>query len=116
MAGARTQRMVRQRAVIVRVRCPREACTTVALGSGKLAKLRRMAATSALTKLKLKSATKRLQPGVTERLKLRLTKKQRTAIRARLAVGKKPKVRVIVRATDVAGNAVRRTLTVTAKG
>ncbi|MFI5028177.1 MAG: calcium-binding protein [Solirubrobacterales bacterium] len=114
LTGARRQRLLKQKAVVVRARCPQEACTAVASASGRLPKLTRGVA-SALSKLKLKPVTTRLPAGPAETLKLRLSGKQRAAIRARLQVGEKPKLRVTVTATDVSGKAVQRSLVVLAK-
>jgi hypothetical protein len=101
LSGKRTQRLVEQKAVIVRLRCPAEACTATVKAAGKVAKV--------------KNVTKKIPAGPVKTLKLHLKRKQRDAIEERLLAGKKPKLKVTAIATDAAGNRVRRTLTVTAK-
>ncbi len=101
LSGRRTQHLVEQKAVIVRLRCPAEACTAIVKAAGKVAKL--------------KKVTKKIPAGPAKTLKLHLNRKQRDAIEERLLAGKKPKLKVTVVATDAAGNEVPRTLTVTAR-
>lgn len=101
LSGKRTQRLIEQKAVIVRLRCPAEACTATVKAAGKVAKV--------------KKVTKKIPAGAVKTLKLRLKLKQRDAIEERLLAGKKPKLKVTAIAIDAAGNRVRRTLAVTAK-
>ena len=101
LSGASRQRLLRQRAVRVKVSCPLEECTTVASGSGRL--------------LKLGPRTTRVAAATTGTVKLRLTRKQLSALRKALAAGRRPKVKVTVRARDAAGNTVERALRVTAR-
>jgi hypothetical protein len=101
LSGARKQRLVEQRAVLVRLRCPLEACTTVSKAAGRLAKV--------------KPVKKRLAAGRAKALKLHLKRAQVEAIEAALAAGRKPKLKVTVRATDAAGNPAKGVLVVTAK-
>ncbi|HEY0390849.1 MAG TPA: calcium-binding protein [Solirubrobacterales bacterium] len=101
LSAKRTQRLVEQKAVVVRLRCPAEACTATVKAAGKVAKI--------------KKATKKIPAGPAKTLKLHLKRKQRDAIEQRLLAGRKPKLKVTAIATDAAGNMVSRTLTVTAK-
>jgi Ca2+-binding RTX toxin-like protein len=101
LSGARVQRLLKQKAIVIRLRCPEEDCTAVVKATGKVARV--------------KAVTKRLPAGPAKTLKLHLKRRQREAIAARLLAGKKPKLKVSVSATDAAGNPVRRTLIVTAK-
>jgi Ca2+-binding RTX toxin-like protein len=100
---AHRQRLAAKGAVLVKVSCPRVACTVVA------------GASSRRPKMKLKKVTKRLSAGVAKKLKLRLGRTQRNAIALLLSAGKKPKLKVSVSAKDAAGNVAHRSLTVTAK-
>jgi Ca2+-binding RTX toxin-like protein len=113
LSGASRQRLLRQRAVRVKVSCPLEACTTVASGSARL----RAVASSRLpaTRLKLGPRITRVAAGTTGTVKLSLTRKQLSALRKALTAGQRPKVKVTVRARDAAGNTVERTLRVTAR-
>ena len=101
LSGKQTQRLVEQKAVIVRLRCPAEACTATVKAAGKVAKV--------------KQVTKKIPAGAAKTLKLHLKSKQRDAIEERLLAGGKPKLKVTAIATDAAGKRVQRTLTVTAK-
>jgi Ca2+-binding RTX toxin-like protein len=101
LSGKRTQRLIEQKAIIVRLRCPAEACDASVKAAGKVAKV--------------KKTTKKIAAGPAKTLKLRLKRKQRDAIEERLLAGKKPKLKVTAIATDAAGNKIMRTLTVTAK-
>ena len=58
--------------------------------------------------------TKQLPAATTTTLKLRLQRRQLKATRSVLLAGKRPKLKVTVRATDVAGATVAYTLTVNA--
>ena len=113
LSGASRQRLLRQRAVRVKVSCPLEACTTVASGSGRL----RAVASSRLpaTRLKLGPRTTRVAAGTTGTVRLSLTRKQLSALRKALAAGQRLKVKVTVRARDAADNTVERTLRLTAR-
>jgi Ca2+-binding RTX toxin-like protein len=113
LGGARRQRLLRQRAVRVKVRCPFEPCTAVARGKGRIraAASRRLPA----TRLNLGPVTATLATGTTGRVKLRLTRKQLAALRKALAAGQRPTVKVTVRARDAAGTTVLRTLRVAAR-
>jgi Ca2+-binding RTX toxin-like protein len=101
LSGKRTQRLIKQKAVIVRLRCPAEACTVTVRAAGKFAKV--------------KKVTKKIPAGTAKTLKLHLKRKQRDVIEKRLLAGRKPKLKVTAIAIDAAGNRVPQTLTVTAK-
>ena len=103
LRGDRKQNLLKQKAVVVVVRCPEEACTASASASGKR------------PSLNLKPVTKELPPGPARYMKLQLSAKQRKAIRTRLRAGGKPKVKVTATATDAAGNVDRRSIVVTAR-
>jgi RTX calcium-binding nonapeptide repeat (4 copies) len=99
LGGPRKQRLLRQKAVHIKVACPSEPCTTVATSSGKL-RLRRLTAS--------------VPAGTARTLKLRLTRKQLATVRKRLATGRRPSLTVHVVARDGAGNTVRRQRRITA--
>jgi Ca2+-binding RTX toxin-like protein len=96
LSGAKAQRLLGQRSVIVKVGCPLEACTTTARVSGRKAVAARAA----------------VPAGTTRTLKLRLTKAQLASIRRALARRRAPTVKVTAEARDAAGNRVTRTLRV----
>jgi Ca2+-binding RTX toxin-like protein len=99
LGGAKAQRLAAKRALVVKVRCPEEACTATASASGKLA------AVGAEPKqtLKLAKVTKKLAAGQAKKLTLHLGRKQAAAIGARLAAGKRVALQVSVSATGAAG-------------
>jgi Ca2+-binding RTX toxin-like protein len=99
LAGAGRQRLLRQKAVHVKVACPQEACTIVATASGKL---------------RLRPVTSSVAAGATRTLKLRLTRKQLAVVRKAFAAGRRPSLTVSAQARDGAGNTVSRTKRVTA--
>jgi hypothetical protein len=99
VGGAHRQRLLRQKAVHMKVACPDEACTIVATATGKL---------------RLRPLTTSLSAGATRTLKLRLTRKQLAVVRRAIAAGRRPSLSVTVQAQDAAGNTVSRTKRVTA--
>ena len=99
LRGAKRQRLLRQKAVHVKVGCPLEACTTVATSSGKL---------------RLRPLTAGMAAGTARTLKLRLTRKQLATIRKALTARRRPLLTVRVVARDGAGNTVQRVLRITA--
>jgi Ca2+-binding RTX toxin-like protein len=101
LRSARSQRVLRQKGVIVRVICPQEDCTARASGGS--------------SKLRLTPLTRSIRGGAGRTLKLRLARRHRRAIRSALVAGRRPKLRVTVRVTDAAGNAARRSVTVRVK-
>ena len=98
---AGTQRVLKQHALLVKVRCPTEAC--------------RVVAGAKLGRLKLKRVSRQIPAGVTRTLKLRYSKRQRLILGTRLAAGRHPVLKVTARATDAAGNRVTRTRRVKTK-
>ena len=105
LAGAKRQRLVRQRAIRLRMQCPLEDCTAVATASGRVRG----------TRLRLRPRTLSVSDGPARTVELRLTRKLRRALRAALAAGTRPRLTVTARARDAAGNSVRKSLRVTAK-
>jgi len=101
LQGRHAQRLLTQRAIVVKLLCPRENCTVSVGAKGKPAKVKRV--------------SRNVAAGKAKTLKLRLSPKQREAIAAALAAGRKPKLKVSALASDAAGNRVKRTLVVTAK-
>jgi hypothetical protein len=101
LQGAHKQRLLAQRAIVVKLVCPQENCTVAVSAKGKLAKVKRVRKHVAARKAKT--------------LRLRLSRKQRQAIAAALAMGREPKLKVSAVAIDAAGNRVKRALVVTAK-
>ncbi|HEX6013584.1 MAG TPA: hypothetical protein VFY87_17650, partial [Geminicoccaceae bacterium] len=105
LAGAKRQRLVRQGAIRVRLECPLEDCSAVASATGRVRG----------TRLRLRPRTIAVAAGPARAVALRLTRKQRQALRAALAAGTRPRLTVTVTARDAAGNTVRQTLRITAK-
>ena len=101
LTGAKTQRLLTQKAVRVQVTCPGEPCATVASGTGK--------------GISLKPIVTRLPAGASKTVKWRLTKAQLAGLRKAIAKKQRPSVKVTVQAQDNAGNKATRTLRVTAK-
>jgi hypothetical protein len=111
LGGAKAQRLGAKRALVVKVRCPQEACTASASASGRLAAL----GSEPRQKIKLKTATKKLAAGKAGKLTLRIGRGQAAAIAARLEAGKHVTLKVAVTATDATGAAGRGSFDVTAK-
>ena len=112
LAGAKRQRVLRQRGVRVQVRCPLERCTTVAAAS---ASFRVARSTRKKTTLRLRPVRTRVAAGSTRTVTLRLSRRQRTALRRALAAGRRPRLKVTVTATDAAGNRATRSLPVSTR-
>jgi Ca2+-binding RTX toxin-like protein len=113
LTGATTQRVLRQKSVRVRVRCPLEACSTLASASGKLGRVRKSSLSA--TKLTLGPLARQIRAGATTTLALRLSKTQIAALHKAVAAGRRPTLKVTVTAHDAAGNGVTRTLRVKTK-
>jgi glucose/arabinose dehydrogenase len=95
----RRQRLLRLRGAVARVRC-NEACAVRAAGVLRIGKRR----------FRLRSATRRAQVAQTTRrvrLKVRLRPRSRRVLRRAMRRGRRPLVRVGLRATDTAGNSSR---------
>ena len=92
-AVRRSQRVLRLRGVVARVRCS-EKCRVS--GGGKL-RLGRQS-------YELRRVSRSVAAGKRVRVKVRLTKRGTKALRRSLANGRRPKVRIGLRARDAAGN------------
>jgi Ca2+-binding RTX toxin-like protein len=95
LTGARSQRLLRQKAARVRVSCSLACAITARAGAAK----------------RVRTA---LEPGVARKLELRLSRRQLATLRRALATGKRPSLRIAVEARDAAGTRVVRTLRVRA--
>ena len=95
LGGRRLQRGLKTRAVLVRARCPEEACTVGATGRLEVPKKR---------SFKINAPTKRLVAGQTATLKLKLKRRVRLAARRSLARHSAVRARIKVIAADLAGN------------
>jgi Ca2+-binding RTX toxin-like protein len=95
LTGARSQRLLRQKAARVQVSCSLACAITARAGAAK----------------RVQTA---LEPGVARTLKLRLSRRQLATLRRALAAGKRPSLRIQVEARDAAGTRVVRTLRVRA--
>ena len=116
LTGARSQRIARQEAVTVTVRCPAAASAATAGARGDLGRPgRRRGGPAARTTLTTKAVTRQLPVGAAATLRLRLTGRQVRDLRAALAAGRRPKLRLTVRASDAAGHRVARSRTVRAR-
>ena len=93
LGGARKQRLLRQKAVHIKVACPSEPCTTVATSSARCG---------------CGGSQRASRQGPRGTLKLRLTRKQLATVRTALASGRRPSLTVHVVARDRAGNTLRR--------
>jgi Ca2+-binding RTX toxin-like protein len=101
LRGARSQRVLEQKGVIVKISCGQEDCTARASGASG--------------KLRLTPLTRTIRSGATRTLKLRLARRERRALKTALVAGRRPKLKVTVRVSDAAGNAARRSLIVRVK-
>jgi Ca2+-binding RTX toxin-like protein len=99
LGGAKAQRLVAKRALVIQVRCPEEACTASATASGRLAAV----GSEPKQTLKLAKVTKKLAAGKAQKLTLRIGREQAAAIAERLDAGKRVALKVTVAATDAAG-------------
>jgi hypothetical protein len=106
------QRALKQRALIIDVTCPQEACTVVARGTVAVPRAKRATASKTY---KLRSVTRSLARGKSARLKLRLKKTILRAIRRSLAGHKKVRARVQVTTTDAAKNQATKKLSIKVK-
>jgi hypothetical protein len=91
-----SQRAVRQKGIVVEVRCPTEACTATAQGT--------VSVPGAARTYRLKSATKQIRRGGKAKLKLKFSKKTLKVVKRALSKRKKIKARVTVTVKDAAGN------------
>jgi hypothetical protein len=100
------QRILRQRGVVIGVGCD-EPCTIAASG--------RLSVPGPARVFKLRPRTRTLAAGSRVRMKLRLTRRARPALRRALRRGRRVRARVSVRASDPLGNARSVTKTVRAR-
>ena len=113
LSARRAQRVVKQRGVIVTLLCPQEGCMSNSTASTRVPNPR--GGRSSLVRLRLRPIIEPLDAGVPERVKLALKRKQLGLLKAALATGRKPRVRVNATVTDAAGNAATETLVVSAR-
>jgi hypothetical protein len=105
LEARRRQRLAPKRRVVATVTCPAEACT---ISAGAAIRGRRGATT-------IEPIERSLAPGESHKLRLRLSKKAVRGLRAARRSGKRPAVRVTVRATDAAGNVAVKRLSISAR-
>ena len=101
VSGARKQRLLKQHAVIIKLRCPDEACSVTVAGKGP--------------GLKLKRVSRQLAAGERATVRLRLSARQLSSIRKLLEEGRRVRVKVTATASDAAGNAAPATMAISAK-
>lgn len=110
LRAARRQPLLAQGAIVLKLRCPQEACKVSASAAGRVP-----AAGSTARELRVKPARAKLLAGTTKTVKLHLRRGQLARIGGALATGKRPKLRITASATDTAGNVANAHLTVTAR-
>jgi hypothetical protein len=96
LSGSSSQRILRQRGVVVVVACPAEACTAAAHGT--------VTVPASAKVFKLKPVTKQIPAGGKVTLKLRISKRALRAIGRALRHHKKVNAQVTVSAKDAARN------------
>ena len=101
VSARRAQRLLRSRALRVTLRCAGEPCRVRA--GGKLGEIR------------LRRVTRSLAADVRTRVKVPLSRRAVRRIRAALDRGRRPRLKLNVRASDAAGNSILRTRTITAR-
>ena len=102
LRAAHAQRVLRQKGLVLKVRCPDESCTAIVGTTGTLRGLRSG----------IRPATSRVAPGATQTLKVRLTRRQLRVLRTALRRHKRAALTMTVNAVDAAGNVVTRTVRV----
>jgi Ca2+-binding RTX toxin-like protein len=107
LSAARSQRVLRQRGIRMRLSSPDEPSTVTVAA---IAVLRRGAHPS-----RLRTLTASVAAGSTRGVRLALSRRQQRALRAALEAGRRPVFRLTARARDAAGNTLVRTLRVTAR-
>ena len=101
------QRIARQRAVVVVIACPAEACTATARGT--------IAVPGSAKAFKLTPVTKQISAGSKATLKLGITKRALTAIGRALKHHKRLSARLTVSAQDAAKNVTAKQRTIRLK-
>ena len=107
LSGASSQRIARQRAVVVVIACPAEACTATARGT--------IAVPGSAKAFKLTPVTKQISAGSKATLKLGITKRALTAIGRALKHHKRLSARLTVSAQDAAKNVTAKQRTIRLK-
>jgi len=102
LRAAHAQRVLRQKGLVLKVRCPDESCTAIVGTTGSLRGLRSG----------IRPATSRVAQGATQTLKVRLTRRQLRVLRTALRRHKRAALTMTVNAVDAAGNVVTRTVRV----
>jgi hypothetical protein len=92
------------RTVVVTVSCPAEPCVAKIQGTVRVPRVRRAKATT----YRLKAVTKRIATGKKARVTFVLSSARRSKIRRAINARKRVVVKLVVIATDAAGNATRR--------
>jgi hypothetical protein len=92
-----SQRAIRQKGIVVEVRCPTEACTATAEGT--------VSVSGAAKTYRLKAVTKQIRKGGTAKLKLKLSKGPLTALKRALRRHRRAEARITVTVKDAAANA-----------
>ena len=108
LSAARTQRVLRQRGIRMRLSSPEEPSTVTVTAT---AVLRRGA-----RPIRLRTLTASVAVASTRGVRLALSRLQQRALRAALAAGRRPVFKLTARARDAAGNTVVRTLRVRSAG
>jgi hypothetical protein len=96
VAGARSQRVLHRGAVVVKARCPAEACTASATAT--------IAVPGAKRALRLTSRKRAIAAGGTKSLRLVLDQRARAAVRRALRAHRVLTAKVRIAVTDAAGN------------
>jgi Ca2+-binding RTX toxin-like protein len=102
LRAARAQRVLRQKGLVLKVRCPDESCTAIVGTTGSLRGLRSG----------IRPATSQVAAGVTKTLRVRLTRKQLRLLRTALRHHKHAILTLTVDGVDASGNVVTRTVRV----
>jgi plastocyanin len=106
LSVARSQRVLRRRGLVISVRVDEQATVTAKA---------RITVSGASRVLRLRKATRKLSPGVRAKLKLRLSRRTRSAVASALARRPRLRAKVTVGAKDAAGNTRSRTRSVAIK-
>jgi hypothetical protein len=109
VGGNRTQRVLRQKGVVVTGECPNENCTIAAEGTANVPTVRKA---NVAKRFRLRRVSKAVAPGQRARLKLRFGARLLKAVRRALKARRRVTFAVKVTARDAAGNVAtaRRTI------
>ena len=108
LSAARTQRVLRQRGIRMRLSSPDEPSTVTVTATAVLRRGGRP--------IRLRTLTASVAAASTRGVRLALSRPQQRALRAALAAGRRPVFKLTARASDAAGNTVVRTLRVRSAG